>query len=261
MNFLPQSKQEQVIHLLLEGCSIRSTERLTGVHRDTIMRLMVRTGNHCDRLMSERIHDVSPSILEVDEAWAYVGKKDKRCSPGEKSNTDFGSQWIFIAMCRDTKLIPAFALGRRTATVAKELMLQLDKRLSSKPRIVTDALEAYVEAVEGTFGCDVDYTMMTKEFGNGTSWIKPVRIQGKMPDPWVSTSLIERQNLTLRNFVRRLARKTLCFSKKLENLKAALSMHFCWYNFGRVHGTLGCTPAMEAGLADSIWEVRRLISN
>ena len=261
MNCLSRSQQAKVIHLLLEGCSIRSTERLTGVHRDTIMRLMVRAGQHCGRLMNEHIRNVSPRVLEVDEAWSYVGKKDKHLKPFEKSTTDYGSQWVFIAMDRDTKLIPAFAVGRRTYSVAVDLMDQLSFRISGNTRIVTDALEAYEKAIKTIFESGVEYSTMTKRFEKGTSCIWPVHVVGKMDEDLVSTSLIERQNLTLRNFVRRMARKTLCFSKKLENLKAALSIHFCWYNFGRIHGTLGCTPAMEAGLADSIWRVKRLLPN
>ena len=258
MNRLPRKQQEAVIHLLLEGCSLRSATRLTGVHRDTIARLMVQVGKHCDRLTEELIRNFQPSVLEVDEAWTYVGKKDKRIQVNEDPSA-IGSQWIFVAMCRDSKLIPAFALGKRTTEVANRLMNRLSSRIACRPRIVTDALEAYQEAVEKSFGSEVDYTKMTKEFGDGTSWIKPVHVQGRIPKPQVSTSLIERQNLTLRNFVRRLNRKTLCFSKKLENLKAALSIHFFWYNFGRIHGTLRCTPAMEAGLASSVWEVAQLL--
>ena len=257
MNRLSPHQQERVIHLLLEGCSIRSAHRLTGVHRDTIARLLIRTGRHCESLMSTRIRGVRSVLLEVDEAWTYVGKKDKRLCPTDAS--ELGSQWIFIARCRDTRLVPAFAVGKRTTAVARRLMETLGARLAARPRIVTDALEAYKEAVEGSFGSAVDYTVMTKEFGNGTSWVKPVRVQGEIPGELVSTSLIERQNLTLRNFVRRLARKTLCFSKKLDHLKAALSIHFCYYNFGRIHGTLGVTPAMEAGLANSVWGVADLL--
>ena len=258
MNRLPRKQQEVVIHLLLEGCSLRSAARLTGVHRDTIARLMVRAGEHCDQISEELIRDFQPSVLEIDEAWTFVHTKDRRL-PKQAKPTEMGSQWIFIAMCRDGKLIPAFAVGKRTMEVAHRLMDRLSSRIHGRPRIVTDALEAYNEAVELSFGSEVDYTKMTKEFGNGTSWIKPVHVQGRIPKPQISTSPIERQNLTLRNFVRRMARKTICFSKKLENLKAALSIHFCWYNFGRIHGTLGCTPAMEAGLAGSVWEVRRLL--
>ena len=137
--------------------------------------------------------------------------------------------------------------------------MKLKQRLRGRPRLVTDALKAYLEAVGHTFGSEVDYTMMTKEFRDGTSFVRAFPVQGQLPDEEVSTSLIERQNLTLRNFVRRLSRKTICFSKKLENLRAALSIHFCWYNFGWIHGTLGVTPAMEAGLAGSVWEVERLL--
>ena len=138
-------------------------------------------------------------------------------------------------------------------------MSRLQKRIVGRPKIVTDALESYIDAVERVFGAEVDYTQMTKEFGHGTAWIKPYPVMGKMDRRDVSTSKIERQNLTLRNFVRRLNRKTICFSKKLENLRAALSLHFTWYNFGRIHRTLKCTPAMEAGLAGSIWTVDRLL--
>ena len=259
MNRLSPQKQETAIHMLLEGCSIRSVERMTGIHRDTIMRLMVRAGHHCDELSRQHIRGFRPSVVEVDEAWSFVAKKDKRVTSADPETV--GSQWIFIAMDRDSKLIPAFALGKRTTEVAHRLMRRLRKRITGRPKIVTDALEAYIAAVEFTFGADVDYTMMTKEFGNGTAWVKPYPVMGRMDRKDVSTSKIERQNLTLRNFVRRLNRKTLCFSKKLENLRAALSLHFCWYNFGRIHRTLSCTPAMEAGLAGSIWTVDRLLPN
>ena len=259
MNLLPRPKQESVIHLLLEGCSIRSAERLTGVHRDTIMRLMVRAGRHCERLMNAHIRNLRLSVIEVDEAWSYVGKKDAQMSPGERSDPEVGSQWIFVAMCRESKLIPAFALGKRTTEVAEELMVKLRRCLRGRPRMVTDAFQPYLQAVDRTFGSEVDYTMMTKEFRDGTARVRSLPIQGKLPDEEVSTSGIERQNLTLRNFVRRLARKTICFSKKRENLRAALALHFCWYDFGRVHGTLKCTPAMEAGVAGSVWEVEKLL--
>ena len=197
--------------------------------------------------MAAGIRGFTPTVLEVDEAWAYVAKKDKRLTSADPETV--GSQWIFIAMDRDTKVVPTFALGKRTTEVAHQLMCQLHRRLVGRPRIVTDALEAYLEAVNQTFGSNVEYAMMTKEFGNGTSWIKPAHIVGKMPSSQVSTSKVERQNASLRNFVRRLNRRTLCFSKKLENLWATLSLHFFWYKFGRVHGTLSCTSAMAAGLA------------
>ena len=257
MNRLPPERQKTAIHMLLEGCSIRSVERLTGIHRDTIMRLMVRTGRHCDELSRKHIRGFRPSVVQVDEAWSFVAKKDKRVTSADPETV--GSQWIFIAMDRDSKLIPAFALGKRTTKVAHRLMCRLQERIIGRPKIVTDALEAYIDAVERVFGADVDYTQMTKEFGHGTAWIKPYPIMGRMERLDVSTSLIERQNLTLRNFVRRLNRKTLCFSKKLENLRASLSLHFCWYNFGRIHRTLKCTPAMEAGLAASVWSVDQLL--
>ena len=258
MNRLSHQKQKAAIHMLLEGCSIRSVEGLTGIHRDIIMRLMVRTGRHCDELSREHIRGFKPSVVEVDEAWSYVAKKDKRLTSADPETV--GSQWIFIAMDRDSKFIPAFALGKRTTEMAHWLMRQLQRRIIGRPKIVTDALDPYIDAVEMTFRADADYTQMTKEFGHGTVWVKPYPVMGRMSRKDVSTSKIERQNLTLWNIVRRLNRKTICFSKELENLWAALALHFCWYDFGRIHRTLKCTLAMEAGLFDSICTVDQLIS-
>ena len=190
--------------MLLEGCSIRSVERLTGIHRDTIMRLMVRTGRHCDELSRQHIRGFRPSVIEVDEAWSFVAKKNKRLKLTDPETV--GSQRIFIAMDRATKLIPAFSLGKRDIKSAYRLMGQLQQRIVGRPKIVTDALDVYIEAVRHTFGGDVDYTQMTKEFAHGTAVVKPFPVIGEMERREVSTSKIERQNLTLRNFVRRLHR-------------------------------------------------------
>lgn len=162
-------------------------------------------------------------------------------------------------MDQDGKLILAFALLKRTTEVACRLMGPLQKRITRRPIIVMDALETYIDAVQLTFGTEVDYTMVTKEFGHGTVWVKPYPIMGKMDRKDMSTSKIERPNLPLRNFVRRLNRKTLCFSNKPQNPRAALSLHFFWYDFGRIHGTLSCTPAMEACLAELVWTVDQLL--
>ena len=140
MNRLSPQKQESAIHMLLEGCSIRSVERMTGIHRDIIMRLMVRARHHCDELSRKHIRGFRPSVVEIDEAWSYVAKKDKRLKSTDSETV--GSQWIFIAMDPDTKLIPAFALGKRTTEVAHRLMSRLQKRITGRPKIVTDALEA-----------------------------------------------------------------------------------------------------------------------
>ena len=187
MNRLSPQKQETAIHMLLEGCSIRSTERMTGIHRDAIMRLMVRAGCHCDELSRQHIRGFRPSVVEVDEAWPFVAKKDKRLTSADPETV--GSQWIFIAMDRDPKLRPAFALGKRTTEVVHRLMSRLQKRITGRPRIVTDALDAYIDAVERVFGADVDYTQMTKEFGNGTAWVQPYLVIGRMDRRDVSTRL------------------------------------------------------------------------
>ncbi len=271
MNVLSREKQIQIITALVEGCSIRSIERMYDVHRDTIMRLMVRTGDHCMTLMDDLMHDIPAGTIQVDEMWTYVHKKDKRLMPSEKHNPEIGSQFIFIAMDADTKLIPSYRIGKRIQEVANGLMVDLAERINGRPRIITDGFIPYIEAVETAFGAGADFAQLVKVVSEIR---RPVRegytpatvvrctktqISGNMDKRLISTSLIERQNLGVRMSMRRLGRLTNAFSKKLENLKAAAAVHFCWYNLGKVHGTLRCTPAMAAGLVSSIWEIENIL--
>lgn len=271
MNSLPKAKQAAILAAHVEGASIRSMERMTGVHRDTIMRLIVRTGEHCARLLSEQIVHVPAQRIQVDEIWTYVFKKQARLS--SLDHPDMGDQYVFIGMDADTKLVISHLVGKRDATSAYNFMRDLKDRVKGRPQVTTDGFRPYINAVEDTFGADVDYAQLVKLYGQPKSasgsrdWYAPVvvtaaipvRVMGAPNVNHISTSLIERQNLTVRMQLRRFTRLKNAYSKKLDNLKAACALHFAYYNFCRVHQTLRVTPAMAAGLASSVWEIADLL--
>lgn len=162
MNVLPREKQIQVIQALVEGCSIRSIERMYDIHRDTIMRLMVRTGDHCMTLVDDLIQDIPAGTYQVDEIWCYVGKKDKQLTRNERNSAELGSQFIFVAMDADTKLVPTYRIGKRIPELANGLMDDLRERINGRPTIITDGFGPYVDAVRGAFGQDVEFAQMVK---------------------------------------------------------------------------------------------------
>ena len=269
MNRIPLNRRTQIINCLVEGNSIRSTERLTNTHRDTIMRLMVEVGGGCARLMDEEMRDLSCQRLQVDEIWSYVGKKQAQLKPGD-DRSRLGDQWTFVALDPDTKLVPTHLIGKRTRKNAVVFMHDLSERLANRVQISSDALTSYVDAVERAFGADVDYGQVVKFYDAepiGAGRYAPPRVvsQKKVvvagsPDRrHISTSLVERQNLTMRMSMRRFTRLTNAFSKKLENLEAAVGLHFAHYNFVRLHKTLRCTPAMAAGVSDRLWSLEELV--
>ena len=271
MNVLPREKQIQVITALVEGCSIRSIERMYDVHRDTVMRLLVRAGDHCMTIMDDLMHHIPAGTYQVDELWCFVAKKDRQLIDGERYNPELGSQYIFVAMDADTKLVPSYRVGKRIPELAYGLMVDLRERIVGKPTIITDGFDPYLEAVEIAFGADVHFAQLIKSVSEARRSVREgyipatvVRctkrtISGVPDRRRISTSLIESQNLTLRMSLRRLTRLTNAFSKKLDNLKAAVALHFAFYNFCRVHRTLKMTPAMAAELVPSIWEIEALI--
>ena len=274
MNRLPREKQIQVIQALVEGCSIRSIERMYDVHRDTIMRLMVRTGDHCMSLMDDLMQDIPVGTYQCDEIWTFVGKKDKRLRPDEKNNAEIGSQFIFIAMDADTKLIPSWQIGKRVPEVAYGLMADLADRMNGnaeRATIITDGFGPYIDAVYGAFGTNVNFAQMVKVVSEGRRFTQEgympatvvrcdkIVVMGRPKRREISTSLIERQNLMVRMSMRRLTRLTNAFSKKLDNLKAATAIHFANYNFCRIHKSLRVTPAMAAGLVDHVWGIIELL--
>lgn len=269
MNVLSVEKKVAILSAMVEGNSIRSTERMTGCHRDTIMRLVVSVGQNCGRLLDEKMRKLSCQLVQADEIWTYVGKKEKRI--GQDDNPEVvGDQYVFVAMDSETKLVPCFRVGKRNAANTWYFVRDLQERLRYRVQLTTDGFRPYKDAVDDSFGVDVDYAMLVKVYTSSgqadTRYspgdmvdIRTIPITGNPKSRFISTSHIERQNLTIRMQLRRFTRLTNAFSKKLENLKAACALHFAYYNFCRVHATLRVTPAMAADISTEIWPLSRLL--
>ena len=272
MNRLSVDKQVLVLNALVEGNSIRSIERMTGVHRDTIMRLLVRTGDACWCIMDQTMRDLPCKIIQVDEIWTFVKKKQKRLTDKEKRvRRDWGDQYIFVALDADSKLVPAFRIGKRNLPTACRFLRDLEGRLTNRVQLTTDAYGPYIPAVEYAFASDVDFAQLLKVFRSmpvGAGRYSPPKIAKTEAEPIVgnpdpskiSTSYVERQNLTMRMQMRRLTRLTNAFSKSLVNLKAAVALPFVRYNFGRIHQSLRVTPAMEAGVTSHLWTMEEIVA-
>lgn len=274
MNVLKSEKKLAVVRALVEGVSIRSIERMTGVHRDTIMRLLVSVGDRCKQIMDEKVRDLHCRRLQVDELWTYCGKHQARLSFEERHAPDKGDQWVFIAIDADSKLVPHFEIGKRNMVTAYRLMDGLRTRLNGNGRfqLTTDGFAPYVGAVERAWGADApDFAQLVKLYGAtavGPARYSPPKILEAIPtviwgnpDPGhISTSYVESQNLTVRMACRRFTRLTNAFSKKLQNLKAAVALHFTHYNFVRIHSSLRVTPAMAAGVTDRVWDLAELLA-
>lgn len=268
-NTLKKDKQIAVISALTEGSSIRSIERMTGVHRDTVMRLGVKVGQGCAALLDSKMRDLSCSHLELDEIWGFIGKKQRNLRPND--DPQLGDVWTFCAIDADTKLVPSFKVGNRDTDTADVFVQDVASRMRNRVQISTDGLRAYVEAIEKSFGMEVDYAQIVKTYGhvettNNRRYSAPEFVSSEKnvivgsPDfDRISTSYVERLNATTRLHMRRLTRLTLAFSKKLENFEAAVALHFAYYNFVKRHGTLRCTPAMAAGIERDFWSVGDLV--
>jgi IS1 family transposase len=270
MNVLPIEKQVRVIGALTEGCSIRAIERMTGVNRNTIMSLGLRVGRGCASLHDLLMRDLHVSVIQVDEAWSFIAKKQKRVGLGEPR--EFGDCYTWIAMDANRKAILSYLVGKRTGGDAEAFMTDLRSRVVNRPQITSDGYAPYLDAIDYAFGDDVDYAMLQKVYagpaeGDAAHRYSPGAIVGVerkvitgSPDPdLISTSFVERQNLTLRMQMRRFTRLTNAFSKKIESHRAAVSLHVAWYNLCRIHETLRCTPAMALGVANRIWTVGDLV--
>ena len=268
-NELKSETKAQVVSLLCEGNSIRSIERITGIHRDTVMRLGVRVGTACAKIQDEKMRGLSCNQIEVDEIWGFVGAKRKNANKAGA----YGDVWTFIALDADTKLIPSFVVGKRDAYHAKMFISDLAARMQKRVQVSSDGLAAYADAMERGFGAEVDYGQVSKTYSfenltqNSAGRYSPaevikvekVVITG-MPDVnRICTSHIEKQNHTLRMHCRRLTRLTNAFSKKVENFEAAVAMNFAYYNFVRTHGAIRMTPAQAAGVENSAWTVAELV--
>jgi IS1 family transposase len=267
-NVLNIDKQIAIIGQLAEGSSIRSIERITGVHRDTIMRLGVKVGQGCTALMDGKMRDLTCDRLEVDEIWGFVGKKDRLAKRGE--DPSLGSVWTYCAIDAETKLVPAFMIGQRSGAMAATFLQDVASRMRNRIQLSTDGFHGYEAAVRDSFGADVDYGQIVKVYGAGAFGERRYSTSGVMastksvksgrPDgDLISTSYVERLNATTRLHMRRMTRLTLAFSKKRENFDAAMGLHFAYYNFVKRHNTLRCTPAMAAGVVPSFWSVGDLV--
>lgn len=260
-------ERAQIVRVLVEGNSIRATSRITGFSTNTIMKLLVEMGKACMEHHDRTVRGLQCKRVQCDEIWSFVGAKMKNVR--EENADKQGDFWTWTGLDADTKLMVSYYVGQRGARWAKVFMEDLASRIDSRIQLTTDGHKAYLEAVEGAFGCDVDYAMLIKMYGNDSYDVRystgecigteMVNIIGS-PDPnHISTSFVERQNLTMRMSMRRFTRLTNAFSKKVENHEAAIALHFAHYNFCRVHKTLRVTPAMEAGLTGHVWSIEELV--
>jgi IS1 family transposase len=268
-NVLPRSKQLAVIGALVEGTSVRATERQTEVHRDTIIRLMVRVGCGCALLLDEKMVNLTGSRYELDEVWGFIGKKQRHVR-SKDDPARVGDIWTFTAIDANSKLVPVFRVGKRDQQTTEMFILDLASRLHHRVQITTDGFGPYAATIPAAFNGEVDYAQSIKQYeaepaGFGRYSPPKVIATTKIPicgfpeEDLVSTSYAERQNLTMRTNIRRLTRLTNAFSKKLENHYAATALYFGYYNFVRRHMTLRWTPAMEAGIETTMWELGDLL--
>lgn len=272
MNRLNINKQAQIISALVEGNSIRATCRMTGAAKGTVLKLLADIGDACAEYQYKHLRDLTCNKIQCDEIWSFCYAKDKNVPKDKKGKFGYGDVWTWTAICADSKLVPSFFIGTRDLESAKAFMNDLASRMRHRIQITTDGHKAYIEAVEDAFGSDVDYSQIVKLYGvermeEETRYspakcigAKKKRINGNPDDESVSTSYVERQNLTMRMSIRRFTRLTNAFSKKIDNLHHALALHFMYYNFCRVHQTLRVTPAMEAKVTDHVWDIEEILA-
>lgn len=268
MNILPFDRQIQAISALTEGVSIRATERLTAIHRDTVMRLGVRVGEGCQRLHDGLFRDLQVPVLEFDEIWSYVGKKQARTQIGE---IEKGDQYTYTALASTSRAIIAYRVGKRDEDTTRAFVNNVWERIINRPQISTDGFGPYIVAIEEAFGDGADYAQLIKNYSadHGVeakrrySPAQVVRVERRVisgrRDRHISTSLVERSNLTFRMQQRRFTRLTNGFSKKLANHKAAVALFIAHYNLCRVHESLRVTPAMAAGIVKSPMEMADIV--
>lgn len=269
MNRLSLERRAQILHCLVEGNSIRATSRITDAAKNTVVKLLVDVGRACAEYQNQTLRNLSCKRIQCDEIWSFCYAKQKNVPEEHKGQFGYGDVWTWVAICADSKLVPCWLIGNRDALTAYYFMKDLASRLKHRVQLTTDGHKAYLGAVEGVFGFDIDFAQLVKLYGSPpeaeTRYSPPECIGTELkhisgnPDPkHISTSYAERQNLTIRMSMRRFTRLTNAFSKKAENLAHAVSLHFMYYNFGRIHRTLRVTPAMEADVTDHIWTLEEI---
>jgi IS1 family transposase len=271
VNKLSRDKRAQILGMMVEGMSIRSITRLTGASKNTVSKLLADAGRACAEYQDAHLRDLPCKRVQADEIWSFVYAKDKNVPMAKRGEHGVGSIWTWTALCAECKLIPTFHVGTRDGECAHEFMTDLASRLTKRVQLTTDGHRAYLDAVDTAFANHIDYAMLIKLYGSAPSdesrYSPPKCIGTKMewvsgsPDPaHVSTSYVERQNLSMRMGMRRFTRLTNAFSKKIENHEHAIAIYFMHYNFIRIHQTLRCTPAMEAGVTDRLWSMADLVA-
>lgn len=271
MNKLPRQKRIDILSQLVEGMSLRAVTRTTGVSINTVTKLLIDAGKACDDYQDKAFRNLTCKRLQVDEIWAFCYAKQKNVATAKAAPLEAGDIWTWTAIDADTKLIPSWRVGGRDVETAQDFMSDLASRLASRVQLTSDGHGPYLQAVEESFGADVDYAMLVKHYGTPEGVIgryspgecigaEKRRVEGR-PDPkHISTSYAERANLTMRMSMRRFTRLTNAFSKKAENHGHMVALHFMAYNFVRIHGTLRCSPAMAAGVTTKLWEISDIVT-
>jgi IS1 family transposase len=273
MNRLPLARRAQILSMLAEGNSLRATARMADVAFNSVVKLLLDVAEKCEQYQDEHVRGIKAKRVQVDEAWAFVYAKAKNVPEAHKGEFGYGDVWTWVGIDADSKLAISWAVGRRDAFTANAFMLDLADRLATRVQLTSDGHKPYLEAVEGAFGNAIDYAMLVKTYEGDSGKRAPaqqryspakctgaqqVKIVGNPDERHISTSFVERQNLTMRMSMRRFTRLTNAFSKKLDNHKAAVALYFMWYNFARIHQTLRVTPAMEAGISDHVWSAEEI---
>jgi IS1 family transposase len=269
MNRLPLETRAKLLHMLVEGNSLRATSRMADVVYNSVLKLVSEAGKACSDYQDAVLRNLPCRRVQVDEIWAFCYTKQKNLERAKKPVEGAGDIWTWTAIDAETKLVPSWLVGARDARAAQIFMQDLASRLRGRTQLTSDGHRTYLEAVESAFGSEIDYAMLIKLYGqprdDAARYSPPEcigtqthRVMGE-PDPsYISTSYVERQNLTMRMSMRRFTRLTNAFSKKAENHTHAVSLHYMHYNFGRIHKTLRVTPAMEAGVTDHIWTMEEI---
>lgn len=269
MNRLTNEERARILHLLCEGMSIRAITRTTGASKNTVAKLLIDAGKACAAYHDANVRDVKAARVQVDEIWSFTYAKQKNVATAKGAPEGAGDTWTWTAIDADSKMILSYLVGGRDAEYAMWFMDDLAARLANRVQLTSDGHRAYLEAVEGAFGADVDYAQLVKIYGGGTTGagsdlryspaectgIRKRTVEGRPDDAHVSTSYVERSNLTMRMHMRRFTRLTNAFSKKVENHAHAVALHMMYYNFVRIHKTLRVTPAMAAGVTDRLWDI------
>src|SRR3984893_104746 len=266
MNRLPVAKRANILNLLVEGTSLRAGSRIADVSINTVYKLVIDAGEACSVYQDQAFRNLPCKRVQLDEIWSFVYTKQRNVMLAKAAPETAGDVWTWVAICADTKLVPSWRVGDRSGATAIEFVCDLSRRLANRVQITSDGHRAYLEAIEAGFGADVDYAQLIKLYGevrHPAGRYSPAQIQGTKtfcctgkPHPkHISTSYVERQNLTMRLSMRRFTRLTNGFSKKAENHAYSVAIHFMHYNFVRIHQSLRMTPAMAAGVTKTLWSL------